>query len=65
MRVMPTPPAIKVIWASLEDPGSDELLYQAYRIILGDEIGSIRDDGIDEKTAISEDKNKSPPALTT
>jgi hypothetical protein len=58
---MSTSPLIRIIWDPFEDPGSDELLYQAYRIILGDEIGPIRDEGIDEKTAISEDKNKSPP----
>jgi hypothetical protein len=34
-------PVLKTAWEYVDEPNSDELLYQAYQIILGDEIGPI------------------------
>jgi hypothetical protein len=57
---MATPPKIKVIWEFIEDPASDELLYQAFRIILGDEIGLVREQELTKKQSSVRMKT-SPP----
>jgi hypothetical protein len=36
-------PVLKTAWEYVGEPNSDELLYQAYQIILGDEIGPIEE----------------------
>jgi hypothetical protein len=52
---MATPPKIKVIWEFIEDPASDELLYQAFRI-----IGLVREQELTKKQSSVRMKT-SPP----
>lgn len=37
-------PVLKTTWEYVDEPNSDELLYQAYQIILGEEIGLIEEE---------------------
>jgi hypothetical protein len=36
-------PVLKAAWEYVDEPNSDELLYQAYQIILGNEIEPIEE----------------------
>jgi hypothetical protein len=43
-RSMPEQPVLKTAWEYVDEPNSDELLYEAYQIILGEEIGPIEEE---------------------
>jgi len=40
-QYMAEQPVFRTTWEYADEPNSDELLYQAYQIILGEEIGPI------------------------
>jgi hypothetical protein len=49
--------SLTVIWAPVTDPNADELVCQAYQIILGEELIHIQEEGFDEGHVVEQDKD--------